>query len=204
MKKIKIFLASSAELKADRERFETEIYRKCKIWIDSGIFLHLDIWEDSSAQMSGTRSQDEYNKLIREGDLFVLLAHTKVGDYTHEEFITAQGQFQAERKPFIFTYFKQVPFGFDVSTPEAKSLREFQEKLKKLGHFYCHYQDTNDLWNQFNKELERLDRDGFARNLRSVDQVTSTSVHGDMVGRDKIGKQINMGDHSTYNETNNG
>ena len=33
--------------------------------------------------------------------------------------------------------------------------------------------------------------------------VTQThSGTGDNVGRDKIGKQINMGDNSTYNETN--
>jgi hypothetical protein len=68
MKKIKVFLASSNELIADRERFELEIYRKCKLWIDEGIFLDLEIWEDASAAMSPTRSQDEYNKLIRESD----------------------------------------------------------------------------------------------------------------------------------------
>jgi hypothetical protein len=46
MKKIIIFLASSFELKAEREQFEIEIYRKCKAWYDKGIFLHLDIWVD--------------------------------------------------------------------------------------------------------------------------------------------------------------
>ena len=43
MRKIKIFLASSNELKAEREKFEIEIYRKCKAWFDQDIFLHLDI-----------------------------------------------------------------------------------------------------------------------------------------------------------------
>jgi len=80
MKKITIFLASSKELKDQRDAFEREIYRKCKAWFDKGIFLHLEIWEDLSAKMSPTRSQDEYNKLIKkEADLFVLLARTKVG-----------------------------------------------------------------------------------------------------------------------------
>ncbi len=80
MKKITIFLASSNELKDQRDAFEREIYRKSKAWFDKGIFLHLEIWEDLSAKMSPTRSQDEYNKLIKkEADLFVLLARTKVG-----------------------------------------------------------------------------------------------------------------------------
>ena len=52
MKKIKLFLASSAKLKADRAQFEIFIYRKCKAWINKGIFLHLDIWEDYLDAMS--------------------------------------------------------------------------------------------------------------------------------------------------------
>ena len=82
MRKIKIFLASSNELKAEREKFEIEVYRKCKAWFDQGIFLHLDIWEDLSARMSGTRSQDEYNKKIEGADLFVLLGHTARSECT--------------------------------------------------------------------------------------------------------------------------
>lgn len=211
MRKIKVFLASSYELKADREQFEIEIYRKCKLWIDEGIFLHLDIWEDASAAMSPTRSQDEYNVLIRESDLFVLLAHTRVGKYTHEEFITAQGQFLATRKPFIFTYFKQVPSGFDESTSDAQSLRAFEKKLHDLGHFPCAYTHFTDLWTLFNKELDRLKGNGFTKNLREETAATGgrtvTVTHhgtGNIVMGDQIGKQITLGDHSTYNETNNG
>ena len=102
MKKIKIFLASSNELKAEREKFEIEVYRKCKTWFDQGIFLHLDIWEDLSARMSDTRSQDEYNKNIEGADLFVLMAYSKVGMYTAEEFDKAFGSFKNTKKPFIF------------------------------------------------------------------------------------------------------
>ncbi len=58
MKKIRIFLASSNELKEEREKFEIEINRKGKLWIDNGVDLHLDIWEDLSARMSASRSQD--------------------------------------------------------------------------------------------------------------------------------------------------
>ncbi len=207
MKKIRIFLASSNELLADRERFEIEIYRKCKLWIDKGIFLHLDIWEDATARMSPTASQDEYNKMIQQSDLFVLLAHTKVGRYTHVEFITAQGQFLATRKPFVWTYFKQVPTGFDETTSEAQSLRAFQKQLDDLKHFYSPYTTFEHLWLQFNKELDRLEAEGFVRDLRGMEgnaAATSTTIHGDYIAGDKIGKQINMGAGSTYNENNNG
>ena len=52
MKKIKIFLASSAELKPEREQFEIEINRKNKAWFDKDIYLHLDVWEDLSIKIS--------------------------------------------------------------------------------------------------------------------------------------------------------
>lgn len=97
MKSITIFLASSNELKSDREQFEIEINRKNKAWAEKGIFLHLEIWEDLSPRMSPTRSQDEYNRKIRDADLFMLLACNKVGKST------AQGLQQSLRLFFIFT-----------------------------------------------------------------------------------------------------
>ena len=158
MKKIKIFLASSFELKPERERFEIEIYRKCKAWIDKGIFLHLDIWEDLTARMAAGGSQSAYNEHVRSADIFILLAWTKVGMYTGEEFEQAFGTFQSTKKPFLFTYFKK---------PEGEtqdSLAEFHQKLKDLNHFYSPFTDANDLWNQFNKELDRLEVADFAEN----------------------------------------
>jgi len=55
----KIFLASSAELKPDREAFETCIGRKNKHWAGQGVFLELIVWEDFLDAMSRTRLQDE-------------------------------------------------------------------------------------------------------------------------------------------------
>lgn len=163
MKKVSIFLASSNELEQERRQFEIEIYRKCKAWFEKDIFLHLDIWEDLSAKMSSTGSQSEYNKYVQAADIFILLAYSKVGRYTAEEFDKALGQFHSTQfdstqKPFIFTYFKNA----DSSTQQ--SLDNFKQKLSKLGHFYSSFQDSNDLWNQFNKELDRLEKDNFDEN----------------------------------------
>ena len=82
----KVFLASSMELKEDREQFEIFINRKNKDWTDKGIFLDPIIWEDFLDAIFQGRLQDEYNKAIRENDLFVMLFATKVGKYTDEEF----------------------------------------------------------------------------------------------------------------------
>ena len=66
MQKKKIFLASSSELKDDRQQFEIFINRKNKEWVDRGVFLELVIWEDFLDAMSQTRLQDEYNKAIKQ------------------------------------------------------------------------------------------------------------------------------------------
>ncbi len=162
MKKINIFLASSNELLADRERFEIEINRKNKLWQDKGVFLHLDIWEDLTARLSKEGLQAEYNIKVAQADVFVLLAYSKVGMYTAEEFDQAFAAFNANDKPFIFTYFKNIP---DEEADE--SLEPFKNKLDALGHYYSSYQDSHDLWNQFNKELDRLLLDDFQYNHKN-------------------------------------
>ena len=80
--------------------------------------------------------------------------------YTDEEFENAFGQFKSTQKPFIFTYFKTPPDN------AADSLAHFKLKLSDLKHFYSNFNDINDLWNQFNKELDRLEADGFTENKR--------------------------------------
>jgi len=157
MRKIRIFLASSGELKADREAFEIEINRKNKLLAEKEVFLHLDIWEDLSTMMSPTRSQDEYNKAIEAAGMFVLLAWNKVGRFTDEEFDVAYRLFKSNNKPAIFTWFKEP-----VDAPEP-SLDKFKKKLAGMGHFPAFYKDAADLWVQFNKELERLDLAGMGK-----------------------------------------
>jgi len=157
MRTIRIFLASSNELKADREAFEIEINRKNKLLAEKEVFLHLDIWEDLSAQMSLTRSQDEYNKQIGAVDLFVLLAWNKVGKFTEEEFDVAYRFFKSSGKPSIFTWFKEPPKAAEPS------LDRFKKKLKNAEHFPAFYNDAADLWVQFNKELDRIGLAGMGK-----------------------------------------
>ena len=196
MKKIKIFLASSNELKPEREKFEIEIYRKCKSWFDGGIFLQLDIWEDMSARMSMTGSQSEYNKFVKDADLFVFLAYSKVGMYTEEEFENAFGQFKATQKPFIFTYFKNPPDN------AQDSLAEFKKKLSQLKHFYANFTDSNDLWNQFNKELERLETARFEKNEFEATPAMNSTISGDknVNVQGGTGNQVNIITGNTTNQ----
>ena len=161
MEKKKLFLASSSELKEDREQFEIFINRKNKDWINKGIFLDLILWEDFLDAMSQTRLQDEYNKAISQCDIFVMLFFTKVGRYTEEEFQTAFGQFKATNRPFIFTYFKDAPISTGELNDDVLSLLQFKKKLSALGHFYTVYKSIEDLQLKFGQQLEKLAAGGF-------------------------------------------
>jgi hypothetical protein len=159
--KTTIFLASSSELKAERDAFELRINRKNKQWHEQGIFLHLVVWEDFIDAMSRTRKQDDYNAAIRAADLFVILVHTKVGKYSAEEFDAAHAQFKATGKPRIYTYFKNQPaLGEPDPGPEYDTVRAFQAKLGTLGHFPPSYKTVDGLLDHFTQQLDMLRADG--------------------------------------------
>ena len=212
MRTLNIFLASSCELKGDREQFEIFLNRRNKDWVEKEIFLKLVNWEDFIDAVSKTRLQDEYNQAIRDCDLFVMLFNTKVGKYTEEEFATAYANFQKTNKPLIYTYFKdtQMTTG-SANKKELMSLWAFQEKLEALGHFQTVYINTQDLLLKFGQQLDKLADSGFidlqAKNHDQTDKSTLSQRNsgiGDNVGgnQTKIWRQITLGSNSTYNENN--
>ncbi len=163
MSVIKIFLASSSELKADRIAFEIFINRKNKELNKHGVFLELVIWEDFIDTVSKTRLQDEYNKAIKECDIFLMLFCTKVGKYTEEEFETAFGQFKKTNKPLIYTYFKDADISTGSINRNILTMLNFKEKLKELGHFVTGYKNIEDLQLQFSDQLTKLADEGFIK-----------------------------------------
>lgn len=156
-KLIKIFLASASQLEEDRKEFELFINRQNKDLYSKDIFLQLVIWEDFIDVLSQTRLQDEYNKAIKECDIFVMLFFTKVGKYTREEFETAFGKFKETGKPLIYTFFKDAPItSGSLNREDSDSLFDFKEKLSDLGHFLTPYENIQDLKLQFKRQLDKI------------------------------------------------
>ena len=183
----KIFLASSSELKADRDQFEILINRENKEWVARGVFLELVIWEDFLDAMSQTRLQDEYNKAIRGCDIFVMLFCTKVGKYTEEEFETAFKQFKATNKPFVFTYFKDVQISTGaVDNDDLLSLLTFKKKLAGLGHFHSVYKDIAELKFHFGGQLDKLAANGFIELVADKGAAAATTYQGTVTGSGAI------------------
>lgn len=155
LKVIKIFLASSFELKQDREEFEIFINRENINLVNQNIFLRLIVWENFIDAVSQTRIQDEYNQAIRHCDIFISLFHTKSGIYTQEEFDIALVTFRSSGKPLVYTYIKN-PDSLAGSNVED-SLEEFKNKLRAIGHFPTSYQNSFDLKYQLKMQLEKVD-----------------------------------------------
>lgn len=149
-KTIKIFLASSVELKDDRDNFEIAIRRKNEIWRrENKPYLDLQIWETMSEIMSETRSQDEYNHKIKDADIFILLVWTKAGKFSIEEFEIAKKLFVLIGKPKIIVYQKN-------SGQIEDNLHFFLEQFHadKEEYFHGIYEDFSELQVKFYHELD--------------------------------------------------
>jgi hypothetical protein len=155
LKTIKIFLASSEELREDRDQFEIFLSRENDHLFEKGIRLQLVRWENFLDAISTTRLQDEYNKILCTCNIVVCLFYTKVGKYTAEEFDTALGQFRGVGTPIIYTYFKDTPVRLSELN-EFYTVNEFKEKLRSLGHFPNKYESLGDLKHHFGEQLKKL------------------------------------------------
>ena len=159
-RRIRIFLASSAELEADRDDFDLRVRRFSDRLLQRGIYLEVVRWEYFFDAMSTTRMQDEYNTAVRECDIFVSLFFTKSGKFTEEEFTAAYDSFRGTGRPLVYTYFKDA----SITTGAARkqdltSLWAFQEKLTEMGHFWTMYENIDQLIGKFRDQLDEfLDR----------------------------------------------
>lgn len=156
MRTIRIFLASSSELKEDRDQFRLFISAENDRLHSKGLYLKLVQWEYFLDAISDTRLQGEYNNAIQSCDIVLCLFFTKVGKYTAEEFDTAYEIFKDQGKPYIWTYFKNSPINTSSITDEILTLLAFKKKIGNLGHFYTEYTTIDNLINKYRSQLDRI------------------------------------------------
>ncbi len=156
MKTIRIFIASSSELKEDRDQFRLFISQENDRLHKKGIYLELVQWEHFLDAISDTRMQSEYNEAIKSCDIVVCLFFTKVGKYTAEEFDTAYQVFKDQGKPKIWTYFKNAQINTGSITDEINTLLAFKKKIGELGHFYTEYTNIDNLINRYRSQLDKF------------------------------------------------
>jgi internalin A len=154
---IRVFLASSSELREERDALDLHLRQRNDLLRKSGLYLEIVRWENFLDAMSETRLQDEYNKAIRECDLFVCLFFTKTGKYSAEEFDVAHRQFKASGRPRIFVYFKNAGIRIgQIRKEEQNSLWAFRDKLNALGHFPKDFDNVEHLILDFSGQLDKV------------------------------------------------
>jgi hypothetical protein len=158
MKRIKIFVASSAELDQDKTLFDLFISDKNKIYRERYIDFELRTWKDFVSAITLTRLQEKYNEYIQSCDIVVFLFHTRVGQYTLEEFEVAHRQFirSKGKKPLIYVYFKD----YADTTVKIPLIEEFKEMNIGYGHFYDTYSSNEELLKKFDRQLQELENTG--------------------------------------------
>jgi formylglycine-generating enzyme required for sulfatase activity len=161
LKSIKIFIASSSELKEDRDAIELHLLRMNEKFRRQGFVVNVLRWENFLDDMSETRLQDEYNKAIKECDVYLSLFKTQIGNFAEEEFDLAHAAFIKTGKPLISVYFfcAEVP-GVESAIVDLNSLWSFQKRLSDLGHHQATYTTTEDLCLRFGSQLHILVKEG--------------------------------------------
>lgn len=158
MKKVRIFIASSAEIDDDKQMFDLYFSEKNKLYRDKNIDFDQKTWKDFNSSIAEFRLQDRYNDYIRQCDIVIFLFHTKLGTYTTEELEVATKIYKENkyRKPKIYVYFKE--------NDADESLQNFKQYCENvLGHFCDIYTDYQDLYLKFDKQLQILENEGYIK-----------------------------------------
>lgn len=149
MKTIKIFLASSDELSEERIHISNLIENLNYRFEPRGIRLQLIKWEFLDASMGIVRKQDEYNRVLKECDICMVLFWQKIGRFTQEELDVAYREQKSGRKPQkIYIFFKKT-------SQITNELAEFQNAIESsYGHFYNTFETVEKLQLDFLLQLE--------------------------------------------------
>ena len=155
MKTIKVFIASSEELKPERLEFTDMIQHLNRILKPRGVEIEPVKWEYLDASMGPLHKQEEYNQELKTCELCLVLYWTRFGDYTKSEFDTAYSELCAGRNPQkLYVYFKDA----DEITPE---LRAFKESFDtQYGHFFCRFENVDTMKLNFLLQFEAYQNKG--------------------------------------------
>ena len=165
-------MASSNELKADRDQFAAFITRLNEHYEPRGFEFILKIWEFLDPAYNNERKQEEYNAVIRKCDYFVSLFHTKAGKYTLEELKVAREECVTRHMP-LFIYFRDLDY-WQALQQKDKNLEEVKQYLGDgLEHFWGGYNNNDKLHLDFVLWLDK-----------KLNQNSTIKVEGDDV---KIG-----------------
>ena len=124
---IKVFVASSNELQAEREELAGPVLRLNRWLLDRGEEerVALEKWEYLDSAMGVDHKQEEYNRALRACDAAVGLCWRKFGQYTEQEVTVAREEIASGHRV------KRLEIWFKEAEDEEVSaeLAAFKDKL---------------------------------------------------------------------------
>jgi hypothetical protein len=105
------------------------------------------VWEELKHSFAPGGVQISFNKALVDCDVVIWLFHTRVGEFTREEFDLALEAFNSDRKPYyIFAYFKNAPYDPDSITSNGfKQLEDLKEAIERERKMYMKFDFLADL-----------------------------------------------------------
>lgn len=154
MKTITVFLASSNEVINDRNSLHALIASLDELFEPRGIRIRCRRWEDFQAYCKGTRTQDDYNRIVRPSDMCICMFHKLAGRYTIEEFDQALTEYKKnQERPKTYVYMRTLVDG-EVESDDLTSFKD--ELFKRIGYYWCNYANDDTMKLHFVMQLERL------------------------------------------------
>ena len=158
MKTINIFLASSGELKEDRNAIDQLIAKfniKC---VNQGLFLNLIRWENERQTIGKNRVQDHFNHLMLHCELVIVLFYKKIGEFTLEEYNLAYDQCKMGNKPHqILVCFKNTNVNIDsIKSDDILKREAIQTRITDDEQMFLTYDSIDSLINQLNQQLDKI------------------------------------------------
>ena len=173
MRLFKIFLASPSDTNEERRVAKAAVDEINQSYgLQSGFMLKLLTWENDTYPAIGEDGQDVINQQIgNDYDIFVGVMWKKfgtptkrAGSGTEEEFQIAYERYKNNNDIRIMFYFNSS----DVPQAEAEQflkVKEFKEKIGKLGTYHFPYTDANDFGQKLRIHLVKCVMDS----LKSAD-----------------------------------
>ena len=150
MKEIKIFLASSSELKRERLEFADLMQDLNNEKEDQGIQFKPVLWEYMDSSMSAKHKEEEYLEKLRLCEICFVLFWRTLGEYTVEELDVAVREMLAGGLPkHVYVLFKE-PCN-DISKELVDFKESFSQKYPNVP--VLSFQDVNTLRNHIKNNL---------------------------------------------------
>lgn len=153
----KVFLASSNDVKAERDRVEGVIARLNKI-VGAPLARHLDLYRWETHAVPGLDpggAQQLINPDLDDSDVIVLVCWSRLGEGVTEEIERSLARWKRTGAPRVMPYFCARPWPQDVDLDHLARVRKLKADMGQQG-LYAEYQSVDDFAEQLFDHLSTV------------------------------------------------